>query len=271
MGHIRLGLIPKTQAWADVLESFGMSAHSELTGPSNAAAGVAFDTPLIASKTLQAASEGMSRAMNDQGVGFTFYLLSQTLLASRSDKWAEELAGLGVNIGPEDDLFSLRMALQERVDEYLRSVNGRTDIGEMSQKALGEALGLTAGASTRSLFGEGGEELRFALRKYSTKAGFGEITQQFFGRFLNHFLSFYLSRVSPSATASAEDPIGALREFNRELSLHSHESAAIIRDFAAEWYSKTVFEGGITQENVSRFLAVAIRKLRDELVQQDAG
>jgi len=46
------------------------------------------------------------------------------------------------------------------------------------------------------------------------------------------------------------------------------ESARIVRDFCGEWYSKTEYEQGINLDNSSRFLAVAVRKLRSELEQQ---
>jgi hypothetical protein len=60
-------------------------------------------------------------------------------------------------------------------------------------------------------------------------------------------------------------------EFNNALRAHCDQSARIVRDFCGEWYSKTEYEKGIDLENTSRFVAVALKKLRSELEQQKAS
>jgi hypothetical protein len=44
-----------------------------------------------------------------------------------------------------------------------------------------------------------------------------------------------------------------------------------VRDFCGEWYSKTEYLQGINLENTSGFIAVAIKKLRAEIKQQEIG
>jgi hypothetical protein len=43
-----------------------------------------------------------------------------------------------------------------------------------------------------------------------------------------------------------------------------------VHDFCGEWYSKTEFREGIDLDNTSRFMAVALKKLQDELKRQRA-
>ena len=64
--------------------------------------------------------------------------------------------------------------------------------------------------------------------------------------------------------------LGDVGEFNQALQLHCEQSARIVRAFCGEWYSKTEYQTGIDLENTSRFMAVALRKLRSELEQQKA-
>jgi hypothetical protein len=40
-----------------------------------------------------------------------------------------------------------------------------------------------------------------------------------------------------------------------------------VRDFRGEWDSKTKYQKGITLENTSRFLGVALKELRRELLE----
>jgi hypothetical protein len=62
--------------------------------------------------------------------------------------------------------------------------------------------------------------------------------------------------------------LGDVAEFNHALERHCDQSARIVRDFCGEWYSKTEHQTGISPSNASRFLAVAVKKLSNELEQQ---
>src|SRR5207253_2503432 len=125
------------------------------------------------------------------------------------------------------------------------------------------------GSGTIGLFGGSGTHVRVAIRSLSTKKGFGELGQRFFGRFVARFLNFYLSRVTAAGLGSPRlRDLGDVAEFNEALRTHCDQSARIVRDFCGEWYSKTAYTEGIDLGNASRFLAVAVKKLRSELAQQ---
>src|SRR5271156_6630677 len=146
---------------------------------------------------------------------------------------------------------------------------GATDLSEIAQQSVGEAILALAGTRTGSLFGENSAGAQNAMRPLSTKKGFGELGQQFFGRFVGRFLNFYLSRVTATQLGSQRlRDLGDVAEFNEALRFHCNQSARIVRDFCGTWYSKTEYEQGIDLENSSRFLAVAMKKLRSELEQQ---
>ena len=57
-------------------------------------------------------------------------------------------------------------------------------------------------------------------------------------------------------------------ELNDALVAHCQQSARIVRDFYGDWYSATEFREGITPQNTSRFVAVALNKIRAEMVSQ---
>ena len=167
-------------------------------------------------------------------------------------------------------MFDLTSEIQAAIDRHVsRSFSGATDLSEMAQQSVGEALMSLTEERTADLFGGGSNDVRKAVRTLSTKKGFGELGQRFFGRFVGRFLNFYLSRATAAALGGPRLPeLADVAEFNRALLTHCDQTARIVRDFCGQWYSKTAYEEGINPENASRFLAVAVRKLRSELEQQ---
>lgn len=264
MGHQRLGDIPKTRRWNAVVE--------KATGGGNASAGavnLSVDVPLIAAETLAAADAGLNLAVNDQGLKFTFYLLTQIVLSAREQDWQAGLSEIGIRLSADSSVFDLTSEVQRTIDEYVRRHGRATTISEMAQQSAGEAIASLANNEAVTLFGNGREELQEAVRQLSTKAGFAKLGQKFFGCLMARFLNFYISRVAASQVGGSRIPdMANLTEFNEALRTHCQQSAKIVHDFCGEWYSKTEFQKGIDLDNTSGFMAIAVRKLQAELRKQ---
>ena len=71
MGHTRLGLLPKTRKWRELVKQI---AGPRLAG--NVVATAAFYIDAIAAQTLDA-SRNLDNVAHDSGVRYTFYLLTQ--------------------------------------------------------------------------------------------------------------------------------------------------------------------------------------------------
>lgn len=258
MGHTRLGRIPTARKWQDVVALCG-------AGPADALVAE------IADETLKAAEPALLRAMEDPGVRLAFHALAKLALASREADWNAALARLGVQLPSDASIFDVAAALQGVVDDQILAEGRATDVSEIAQRAMGEALLEVAEPRSSSLFGPSAEVLRSAIRELSTKKGFGALGQRFFGHFLARFLNSYLSRVTASLTGTRSiREVGDLSRFNAELTLHCIQSARIVRDFAGEWYSKTEYVEGIDPQNSGGFVAVALKKLAAELRRQGA-
>jgi hypothetical protein len=264
MGHTRLGTIPKTLQWKEIVGLFtGATVAGAMASPANIVD--------IAAKTLDATEEGLHRATVDSGVRYTFFLITQVALASRTPDWENTLRKHGVHITPYSTVFDLASQLQDAIDRYVsRTPSGATDLSEIAQKSAGEAITSLTTSRTGNLFGSE-TDVRDAVRPLSTKKGFGELGQRFFGVFIARFLNFYLSRVTAAKLGSPglRDLVD-LSAFNRSLRTHCNQSARIVRDYCGEWYSKTEYQKGINLRNTSGFLDVAFEKLRNELKQQKA-
>jgi len=264
MGHTRLGEVPKTHKWKQLVERISGSGR---TG-NVATADVSVSG--IAAQTLDATQEGLKRAANDPGVRYTFYLIAQVALAARASNWEGALSVHGIHLSEDSTVFDFTVEMQNAIDRYVStSRSGFTDLSEIAQQSAGEAIASLAGSRTVNLFGGSSDDVRNAIRSLSTKKGFGDLGQRFFGRFVARFLNFYLSRVTAASLGSPRlRDLGDVAQFNDSLRIHCDQSALIVRDFCGEWFSKTVYREGIDLRNTSKFLAIALRKIRSELVRQ---
>ena len=120
-----------------------------------------------------------------QASASTFFLMTQVALASRTTDWEAALGRHGISLPPEASVFDLTVEVQAAIDRYVgRSSAGATDLSEIAQQSAGEAILTLAGMRTGGLFGGGSADTQNAMRPFSTKKGFGELGQQFFGRFV---------------------------------------------------------------------------------------
>jgi hypothetical protein len=266
LGHTRLGPLPKSRSWDQVVESLTGSGLTQYAVSSSASR-----VNIVAAQTLKAAGSTLAGATNDLGVRYTFYLLTQLVLASRNPDWRSQLDQHGISLSDQSSVFDLTTEMQGSIDRYVSGTSlGATDLSEMAQQAAGEALTSLLAAQTPSIFGDSeSPELKNALRTLSTKKGFGQLGQKFFARFIARFLNFHLSRATAAELGTPRlQNLGSIGEFNEALTTHCEESARIVRDFCADWYSKTEYEQGIDLANSARFLAIAVRKLKSELQRQ---
>jgi hypothetical protein len=267
MGHQRAGSIPKTKKWISVVE--------KITGGGGSGSSVGSTTPSIADiaqDILVAAEEGLLEVKNDPGFRYTVSLLTQIVLAARQEDWQTGLGNLGITLEADATVFDLTSEIHRVIEEYQRKNKGSATVGEMAQQAAGEALSFLAKDNAITLFGSGREELQQAVQKLSTKSGFCDLGQRFFGNFTARFLDFYASKIIPQqAGQPGFQAAGDFNDFKQSLFDPCHQSAKIVHDFCGQWYSKTEWEKGIDLNNTAGLVAHAIDKIRDELKMQREG
>jgi hypothetical protein len=257
MGHIRLGTLPRTRKWIEVLDLIGGGAGS----------------PEVAAATLDASERGLAGAAKDAGLVHSTWLLTQIPLAARSEDFAARLQELGLEIGTAPSVLEVAGALAAGVDEHLRRKGGRTDLGEMAQMAACEALVALGTPATGNLFETTAPTAQEALKGLSTPKQFSKLAREFFSRLSRKYLSYFLSR-ELSNYVSGEGRfanVEAHAEFNQGLDLYCRQAARIVEEFSGGWFSKTNYEGGITPEKAARFVHVALKKLRAELARGEPG
>jgi hypothetical protein len=252
MGHKRLGTLPRTQKWEQVV---GLIAGDA-------------DVGQIAAASADAAEHGLERASHDQGLAQAFWLLTQIPQAARQTNFADHLWQLGLNVSSKPTLLEIVAAFTSAVDRHVRELGKRSDLGEMAQHAATETLASLVGRELPSLFGSTAADVQQALAKFDTSDRFSVLARDFFSRLTSRSLGYFLSRelskhVGPNKRFAA---ISKHSEFNTALDLHCREASRIIKEFSSDWYGKTLFqEGNISPDKASKFAHVAFQKLRVEL------
>ncbi len=129
------------------------------------------------------------------------------------------------------------------------------------------------GQETPNLFEAAPSDVQRTLGGFATKKQFSGLAREFFARFTERYLKYFLSK-ELSNHVGPRRPFSNIHEhssFLRALETHCRQASRIIEEFSAEWFSKTNFEGGVTPQKAADFVPVALKKIRAELRQGANG
>lgn len=251
MGHTRLGNLPRTRNWRQVVQLIEAGAPASE----------------VAAATLSASQRGFAKASEDTGLVYSVWLLTQVTQAARQPDFVGSLRSLGLSVPDQPTLHDLLGSFSQSVDDKIRQCGGRSDLGEMAQLSAVESLTRMCASRLGSLFGTTTEDVKKAVHNFSTTKGFAQLSHEFFSRLTFRYLSYFLSRELSNHVGGKRRffNLSEHTEFLKALEQHSREAARITEDFTGGWYSKTTFEEGITEDKAAGFLHVALKKIRAEL------
>lgn len=252
MGHIRLGNLPRTRKWQQVVALIEGGAG----------------TAQIANATITAAEKGLKLAAEDKGLVETIWLLTQLPLAARSDNFAQALQSTGLDVSDSPSLMEVIGAFSDAIDKKLANNGGRTDLGEMAQMAASETMAEIIGSRTQSLFGTTPDDVKNAFSKLATNKQFSTFARDFFSRLTNKCLDYFVSRAVAHHVGEGRRfrTLAQQGEFSKALGTHSREASRIVEDFSGGWFSKTNWEKkGISRQDAAGFAHVAMKKIVAEL------
>jgi hypothetical protein len=112
MGHVRLGSLPKTRRWNQVVSL--IAGRGDVEG--------------IAAASATAAENGLERASQDEGLAHAFWLLTQIPQAAREDNFSERLLELDLHVSNEPTLLEIVAAFMRAVDRHVGKRGKRTDL-----------------------------------------------------------------------------------------------------------------------------------------------
>ncbi|OGQ96504.1 MAG: hypothetical protein A2521_09475 [Deltaproteobacteria bacterium RIFOXYD12_FULL_57_12] len=252
MGHIRLGNLPRTRKWQQVVALIEGGAG----------------TAQIATATTTAAEQGFKLAAEDKGLVETVWLLTQLPLAARNDNFGQALRNAGLDVSDTPGLMEVVGAFSDAIDRKLANNGGRTDLGEMAQMAASETMSKIIGSRIQNLFGTTSDDIKNAFSKLATNKQFSMFAREFFARLTNKCLDYFVSKAVSQHVGEGKRfrTLAQQSEFTRALGIHSREASKIVEEFSGGWFSKTNWENeGISRKDAAGFTHVAMKKIVSEL------
>jgi hypothetical protein len=129
MGHIRLGTLPRTRKWNQVVHLISSGANVEH----------------IAAASADAAERGLEHASNDEGLAHAVWLLTQLPQAARHADFSERLWELGLRVSSRPTLVEIVASLTQAIDAHLQETGKRSDFGELALHAASQTIASVAG------------------------------------------------------------------------------------------------------------------------------
>src|SRR2546426_8769980 len=120
MGHIRIGTLPATRRWKDVVSLVAEGA----------------EVSRVAEATTHAWQLAFDKVRNDAGFREAVFLLTQLGVAGKSKDPAGQLSSAGLEVGGAGAVVEVAMALGGAMERRIQSARQRSDFGEMAQRAL---------------------------------------------------------------------------------------------------------------------------------------
>lgn len=227
------------------------------------------DIEQIASQTVGAAERRLRQLSDDPSLGYALWFLARIAWASRTEVFVSRLEAFGFALDADDPALSFIAQSSDHLREIFSRLPQSGPFGELASLALRRTLSETVGQQSGSLFGASVSDLQLAVREYSTSSGFSVMARRFFADFMARTIRFFVDREVSNAAGGdrALQGTDATRRFDEALDLYCRQSARILDNFAADWFSKRnwLTGGEVSRDEAQGFVAVALRKLRSEL------
>ncbi|QNL48135.1 hypothetical protein H8S90_15120 [Olivibacter sp. SDN3] len=258
MGHERIGTLPKSERWRNIVRSVGNYTDSE----DNIAE--------IASQATRNVRSRFQDITSDSSVFAAFKFILTLAHLAKSDDALEKLQGQGIVLPKNFNLYDLAFCIQNYVLEDIDS----QEYSSFAVQSIIETISEWARVNEtgqQNLFESNDGSLEL-WRKASNGAGFCELSRLFFSKFTERYLKYFLEREAAAEINNLYDRT----QFNKNLETHidriakhAFETSKITQSFAAAWFNKYAREKLPTDKRIRGFLSFAFQKINSELVREE--
>ena len=253
MGHERVGTLPRTKQWRELVAQ--MAEHSAEEPKAEK----------VARKTLELAQEKLGQIASDQAFAAAFrflVLFSVSTQAQKDESLARliQFAGINNENGPLVVGASLKRWVASEAaagSEYLELAT------RSATKALAEWFDAN-NSKQNELFPANNENVKI-WRPLAHGGAFSDLSRLFFKEVVRTYLHYLLDRESSGVLKSLRD----VSSLNEGLDRYAYETTKIAQSFSAGWYNKYAIGRAPTASDVGDFVRFAIHKLRDELLREE--
>jgi hypothetical protein len=255
MGHVRLGKLPASKKWREIV---GYMAAGDISVAD------------IANAIADASDKSLQKATKDPAFLDALWLLHKIPLAAKEQNFAEALAKIGIQV-PDNPSRAELIAGYDAAVQKSQQINAPhvTDLGEMAKQAGITALNNLIQEKSPKLWEATRQDVQQSIATIASTDNFGELAQSFFSGLVQHNIQYYLDReiskhVGPGRMVPS---LGDISVMEGALKKHCDETTMIMRTFSKDWYGKNAFHLGkdIDRKATQGFAHVAFTKIRKEL------
>lgn len=256
MGHIRIGVLPKTRKWKQVISLLNSKESS---------------TSEIAAETAKAAKDFFIQKRFDPSLAFSYWLLTQITYRAKQDDYISALRKIDLDISKVKNSFDFVGQVANFSKNQIKERGESFPISDIAQLALREVLTESVGEVSKSLFGTTLDDIRGACRRYSSPGQFSKLARLYFSKVFTRGLKFLIDKESANNVGIGEkfENVFDLSDFNTALEAYCYQSAKIVEKFAEGWYSKRNWQGDISEKDAQGFVAVAVDKFQAEIAREN--
>lgn len=257
MGHERIGYLPKSKKWRDIVEEV-----ANFTAKGDAIAH-------IANQTTKNVIDRYNNIEADQGVFAAFKFLILLSQSARYENSSEFLAKQGIQLPTNFNLLGLSKAIRE----YINSNSESKEYSAFANHALIETV------SQWTKQNQVQQAIQFDTNKNSFDEwrsagdgnGFCELSRMFFSNFTDNYLRYFLEREASAKINNLFDRDALnkkLDEHINEISKHAFETSKITQSFSAGWFNKYAVDKIPSNARIKGFVSFCFQKLNSEIIRE---
>ncbi|MBA4148487.1 MAG: hypothetical protein H0X66_10275 [Verrucomicrobia bacterium] len=252
MGHTRLGTLPATRKWKQVIDLIAEGASAAR----------------IAEATIDAWRQAFAKVQDDGGFREAVWWMTQMGVAGGQQNPLGYLDSAGLDVSNCESGIDFAVALSTAIEERVSLYPKRSALTELAQRALLSVVTEHLHDRQQS-FMPSADDLKGAVRRLGKVKEFGEFSRKFFKQLTHECLQFFLTQATPAQIGDSRRFRTATEvgQFGRALETHCWEASEIVEKFSGEWLSKNRYEGGgkIPRETAEKFGWYAMKKIQTEL------
>ena len=164
MGHIRLGTLPQSKKWRDVIGLLDANAPLDA----------------VAEAATRASETDLRKAPDDPSFQFVTQLLVRLPLLARAPGFEAEMRGLGLDSDALESVTGLLAGLNAAITRQNFELGTSSDAGELARTALLESLSVQVRDRLPSLFEPTPQDIRTALASFASGQNLATLAREFF-------------------------------------------------------------------------------------------
>ena len=256
MGHERVGALPHSKCWRDVV------AQMELYS------GSAEEVEALAASTLKNVRNNYKKLHVDEGVISAFQFLI-VLAKCASEENTPSNSRLPI-IDHDENPTPLRMVAELR--NWVDAHQDSQEYAELAKKASADAIMFWSDKQKMrpTLFSEE-QDSKHVWQRANNGSGFCEVASKFFSKFTERYLNYFLEREASAVVKDIRmrDLLGSqLRDHHDEVSRYAFETSRITHSFAAAWFNHHARDEIPSKEKIESFLSRAFAKMEEDLLRE---